>query len=206
MKKSIHILTCLMASLLMTSCQGSSYRYQLIEFENSLGKVSAEGMAKPEVFKGVFEPAIYIGPHIDIPKDANVFGVLIVMRDEELEVMPLYTWQDEAGITHAGCNGPMPQFAHQAKSKEELIQSLARMLAVDEGHREEGALSKAAEEGADWDRARKLLMLKAEDVQAGPTLEERGARQYPYPIVGDTISVERDGWNYSWRIKAPENG
>jgi hypothetical protein len=124
---SLFFIGCI-AACLLSSCSAEPYRYHLIVFERSAGKVLAEGAGQPGACKVMFEPAIYMGPVIDIPKDAAVFGTLVVTRKEELKALPLYTWQDKSGGRHFGCNGPGPNFAHHAKSREELIASLTKML------------------------------------------------------------------------------
>jgi len=125
---SLFFIACI-AACMLSSCAAEQCRYHLIVFERSAGKVLAEGIGQPEVCKALFEPAgIYIGPHIDIPQDAEVFGTLVVTRDDQLKALPLYTWHDKTGGMNFGCNGPAPQFAHHAKSREELLASLKQML------------------------------------------------------------------------------
>ena len=117
-----------MAACMLSSCSAEPYRYNLIVFERSAGKLLADGVGKPEYCKALFEPSVYLGPVIDIPKDAAVFGTLVVTRKEELKAIPLYIWQDKSGGRNFGCNGPGPQFAHHAKTEKELVKSLTGTL------------------------------------------------------------------------------
>jgi len=129
MTRMISIVNALIALCILTSCSSSPYTYHVIAFGKSSGTTLAKGVGKAEQCKALFEPpGVYIGPYIVIPKDASVFGALVVVRKGEVKVIPLYTWHDNAGVERFGCNGPAPQFAHHGKSQDELAKSIAGTL------------------------------------------------------------------------------
>jgi hypothetical protein len=129
MIRMVSSITALLSLCLLTSCASPSYTYHAVVFDKSPGTIVAAGVGNAKHCKALFEPpGTYIGPHIDIPKDASIFGGLVVIRQGQVKVVPLYTWQDKAGVKKFGCNGPAPQFAHQGNSQEELMKSITKII------------------------------------------------------------------------------
>lgn len=128
MIRKMTLLTSLVTLCLLMSCTAQNYRYHVLSFTKSASKSMATGIANPEACKSLFEPAVYLGPVIDIPDDAVIWGTLIVTRENDLKAIPLYSWENRKGEKLFGCNGPSPAFALQAKTPAELAEMIAKRL------------------------------------------------------------------------------
>jgi hypothetical protein len=54
----------------------------------------------------------------------------------------------------------------------------------------------------DWVVARRNLRLKPEDCRKAPIPDNRGARSSESITEGDTISLQHEGWSYTWRLES----
>ena len=108
------------------------YRYSVIFFSvpDGPGDLVLSGRGSGAVCRSVFvRPTIYIGPCIDIPDDAETFGVIVVSRGYEVGTVPLKTWTGSDGMVRYGCNGPSPSFAMCATDRDELLSKIPKRLA-----------------------------------------------------------------------------
>jgi hypothetical protein len=131
MKKQTIVTMCMMTlALALGSCSTGNYRYACVSLETIPGKVLAEGNGNPRPCKAMFERPLelYVGPAIEIPKAATVYGVLVITHGRRIGAIPLHKWTTEKGEAQFGCNGPTPQFAHQGKTQEEFLASLKHFL------------------------------------------------------------------------------
>ncbi len=115
-------------ALALGSCATGNYRYACISLETAPGKTLAEGNGNPRPCKAMFERPLppYVGPAIEIPKTATVYGVLVITHGGQIGAIPLHKWTTEKGEAQFGCNGPTPQFALHGKTQEEFIASIQR--------------------------------------------------------------------------------
>ncbi len=132
MKRRMITTTCMMTlAFVLGSCSTGNYRYACVSLETTPGKILAEGYGNPRPCKAIFERPLppYVGPAIEIPKTATVYGVLVITHGGQIGAIPLHKWITEKGEAQFGCNGPTPQFAHHGKTQEEFLASIERRLA-----------------------------------------------------------------------------
>jgi hypothetical protein len=120
--------------LMSAGCSGSSsstYRCTCVVFDKSPATVIFSVDGKPEVCKALFAPPnVYIGPVVDIPETASVWGGLVVSHGNNIKAVPLYTWKDDEDKIQFGCNGPTPSFAQKGKSRDEFVNSIAKYVGM----------------------------------------------------------------------------
>ena len=114
-----------------------SYRYACFVFvgpprlpsQDAFG-ISLRGKGDPEGCSLLLDPpGVYIGPSIDIPEGATVFGTLTVTDGLRIAAIPLHMWESEGGAVEFGCNGPSPRFARKASNPEEFLRAVIGIVA-----------------------------------------------------------------------------
>lgn len=62
--------------------------------------------------------------------------------------------------------------------------------------------SKPVSSQPDWELARRHLHIKPDDCQKAPVPDNRGAKPSEMITVGDTVSLQYEGWRYTWRLES----
>lgn len=117
---------------LSTLAENQTYHINAFRFDVKIsGNVIAAGQESgdPEICAHLFtRPITYDGHIVQIGTNATAFGAVAVTDGRSTRIIPLFKWTDAKGVSHFGCNGPAPLFAHHEYSQDALVTSLLKTL------------------------------------------------------------------------------
>jgi hypothetical protein len=107
-------------------------RYEAITIKGNQPETVFQGNISPEQFQKWFKSDYVVGgERIEVPKDATLFGTLVLTDGQQILVMPFYTWGDEKHKDYR-CQGfevgKAPAFAVSGQSEKVFLQSMKKRL------------------------------------------------------------------------------
>jgi hypothetical protein len=108
------------------------FHYSCVIFDRKDNQTVFKGVLDMQRFQKWFKEDYGVGgERVETPKDATVFGVLVLTDGEETLVMPLYTWGNDKGRYFA-CQshtiGRAPMFGVLADTQKNLIDRMKSEL------------------------------------------------------------------------------
>jgi hypothetical protein len=118
-----------------SSAQGRGpkrFSYEAIAIKQNQPRVIFRGHITAKQFQKWFKSNFaVIGARVEIPKDAMLWGTLVLTNGQEILVLPFYQWNNQTRSVYC-CQGfefgKAPMFRTLEKSEESFLRSMKRQL------------------------------------------------------------------------------
>jgi hypothetical protein len=110
----------------------NSFRYEAIVIHHNQPRVEFRGQLSAEQIRKWFKSAYTVrGERIEIPKDAQIWGALVLTDGFEIQVMPFYHWANDNASLYC-CQGfefgKAPAFCTFEQSEKAFLKSMRARL------------------------------------------------------------------------------